>query len=430
MKNSKCIIAISHSDYLYRNAGTEKCMREIACVLKKNEIHYFQIFSFEENSRLQHLSNMNGKVGINYDKKFLGIYLYKDIPNVMNMVQKKYKVNFIGVHIHNVLNHDYDYLKDYLQSISLPILIWIHDYTSICPESPILLKNRSICCKNFEGNFKVCDDCCYKSLAAISQKKIKFFYEEIDDMIWGVIAPSINVKNNILIAYPNWNDRIHIRGHLKFDTKCKKNKLKFPLRIAYVGGEFEHKGISEWEKLYESFKNSSNYEFYYLGASKVKREAVTSVYVDASIQGNKAMSLAAKKYKIDIAFLWSKCQETYSYTYYEMRSVGAQVITYNQSGNIVESVIKENSGLVFENIDELIYLMKRPKEFIKKLECCTDYYYSNYEINEDISLLISPKSCVNNHEIYHEIHNAHKFRILSCIHMSCNIYKKIKERLR
>lgn len=427
MKENKCIVAISHSNYLYRNAGTEKCMREVADILRKNEIHYFQIFSFEENSRLQHISNMNGKVGINYDKKFIGIYSYKDIPGVMKKIQKKYNVVFIGVHIHNVLNHNYISLSKYLKIISLPILIWVHDYTSICPESPILLKNKMECCCNFKKDPNVCSDCCYNSKATVSQKMIKTFYNNIDNKVWGIIAPSNNVKKNILIAYPNWMNRIHVRGHLKFKNESRKNNLVFPLKIAYVGGQYEHKGFNEWEKLVESFSNSSLYEFYYMGASKKKSSSVTSIFVDASFQGNKAMSYAAKNNKIDVAFLWSKCQETYSYTYYEMRSAGVQIVTYNNSGNISERVCIENTGLSFSNINELICLMNTPDEFLNKLNMCSHKFYSDYEINDDINLLVPPQKSYNSFKCDFIPDKIRKFKILSFFHFSCNLLKKFKE---
>ena len=427
MKKSKCIVSISHSDYLYRNAGTEKCMREVADVLRKNEVHYFQIFSFEDNSRLQHISDMHGKVGINYDNRFLGIYLYKDIRGVMQIVQEKYNVFFIGVHINNVLNHDYDLLSKFLTEIALPILVWVHDYTAVCPESPILLKNKKECCSNFERNPSICYDCCYRMLAAVSQEKIKNFYEKLDDKIWGVIAPSNNVKKNILIAYPNWKNRIHIRGHLKLLNLCKRSELDFPLRIAYVGGKYEHKGFREWEKIVELFGNNPCYELYYLGSSKEIENDVTSVFVDASIQGYKAMAASAINNKIDIAFLWSKCQETYSYTYYEMRSIGAVVITYNKSGNIAECVDKERSGLSFDNIDDLLHLMEFPKVFLNKINLCTHDYFSEYEINDDISLLIPAQSQDNMIVKKYKSCKIHKFRLLSFFHMSCNIYKKYRE---
>ena len=105
---NKCIVAISHSNYLYRNAGTEKCMREISNILRGVGIHYLQIFSFEDNSRLNLLCNMTNKVGVNLDDKFIGIFRKDSLPQVMKRLEYTDNLEYIGVHIHNLLNHNND----------------------------------------------------------------------------------------------------------------------------------------------------------------------------------------------------------------------------------------------------------------------------------------------------------------------------------
>lgn len=425
---NKCIVAISHSNYLYRNAGTEKCMREISNILRGVGIHYLQIFSFEDNSRLNLLCNMTNKVGVNLDDKFIGIFRYDSLPQVMKRLEYTDNLEYIGVHIHNLLNHNYDMLLNFLNLIDLPVILWLHDYTSVCPESPILLKNRVECCKNFVRSRDVCQNCCYYEKAKISQKKIRDFYFCIDDKIETIIAPSDNVKQNILISYPNWDNRIQIRGHLKLWNMRNSKKMSVPLRIAYAGGAFEHKGISEWTRILEIFQDNPNYEFYYLGMSNLTTLKVKNVFVNSSVQGDKAMSVAAINNKIDVAFLWSKCQETYSYTYYEMRCSGARILTYFDSGNIAQCVKKEKSGLIFNDVEELINLMRNPIEFRMLLEACDGGYCTNYETNDEIALLVPCGKCNLPHNI--SVSRIHRYWLLSNIHQCCNMIKSFRERKR
>ncbi|MDD6405631.1 MAG: hypothetical protein PUG00_07530 [Clostridiales bacterium] len=348
----------------------------------------------------------------------------------MKKIKEKQHVEYIGVHIHNLLNHDYDKLLNFINKIDLPIILWLHDYTSVCPESPILLKNKKNCCKNFGRNSNICKGCCYEARALVSQHAIKEFYSNIDKKIERIIAPSESVMRNIVVSYPNWKNRIYIRGHLILGHKGKINSMGTPLRIAYVGGKFEHKGISEWNTLIEEFSDSPYYRFYYLGASNMNTSNITDVFVDASIQGDTAMSDAALKNKIDVAFLWSKCQETYSYTYYEMRSIGAKILTYFDSGNIAQCVKRENSGLIFDNIQDLVDLMKNPENFRKSIEKCGNEYWMNYRPNDEIDLLIPHNSSDCNLLCDTEQSYIHRYCVLSVIHQGCNWVKEHRERRR
>lgn len=93
------------------------------------------------------------------------------LPQVMKRLEYTDNLEYIGVHIHNLLNHNYDMLLDFLNLVDLPVILWLHDYTSVCPESPILLKNRVECCKNFVRSRDVCQNCCYYEKAKIDMDK-------------------------------------------------------------------------------------------------------------------------------------------------------------------------------------------------------------------------------------------------------------------
>lgn len=385
---SKCVISISHSNYLYKGAGTEKCMRETRNILISKDIHYLQIFSFEKYSNLYKFSDMSNKVGVNYDDTFLGIYTYSSLLSLLNNVSIENKTEFIGIHINNVINHDLCLLKEFIQSIKLPVIVWLHDYSSICDVSPILLDGNGVCCNNFSKNLSICTKCS-KYLNSFEENDVFDFYNQINDSIKHIIAPSESVKRNTLVRYTFWNNKISVRPHLKFSDKVKRKDVSYPIKIAFVGGKYSHKGYREWQELTNVFKDNKNYQFYYLGSSISDTvDYIKDIRVDVATQGENAMKNAIRNNNIDIAFLWSKCQETYSYTYYESFCSGARIITNEKSGNIAEQTIKNKSGLVLENVNELIELMSNFDEFKKKINSLDGCYFANYETNDSIENLV------------------------------------------
>jgi hypothetical protein len=81
------------------------------------------------------------------------------------------------------------------------------------------------------------------------------------------------------------------------------------------------------------------------------------VNVSVSMDNRFAMVEALKDNKIDVAFLWSLCPETFSFTLYESLAAGCFAVTNKDSGNI-QSYLKQNTkrGLVLENEESLFKL--------------------------------------------------------------------------
>ena len=84
------------------------------------------------------------------------------------------------------------------------------------------------------------------------------------------------------------------------------------------------------------------------------------------------MQQQLSKLNIDIVFQWSKCQETYSYTYFEAFEAGCYVVTNKNSGNIAEMTSQQNNGKAFESFEDC-------KEWFLSQDCHNDVlnYYKN-----------------------------------------------------
>lgn len=365
-------------------------MREVKSVLLSERVHYLHIFSFEKYSKLYKISDMSNKVGVNFDDNFLGIFSYKTLCELTAKIENEKNVTIVGIHINNVINHNLFLLRQVLTELDLPITVWIHDYSAICEYSPIMLTKKKQCCNNFSVDLRICEKCVNYRKSNIEELDCFSFYKSLDTLVDSVIAPSNSALYNVLKRYFFWTNKIHLRPHLAFDDFKNRAVISEPLRIAFLGGKYEHKGYKEWKELVGSLKKNNDYEFYYLGADTIDDEKnVHNIFVDVSSQGNTAMLEAVRNNNINVAFLWSKCQETYSYTYYEALCGGALVFTNPLSGNIKDEVYRNNTGLIFKNINELIEIMGDTKKLIAILNEMDKKYPSHYDYNFSTENLIA-----------------------------------------
>jgi len=71
------------------------------------------------------------------------------------------------------------------------------------------------------------------------------------------------------------------------------------------------------------------------------------------------MTEALQDNNIDVAFLWSICPETFSFTLYESLAAGCTVLTNRNSGNI-QAYVREHpeAGIVLEHENALLSCLR------------------------------------------------------------------------
>jgi len=64
---------------------------------------------------------------------------------------------------------------------------------------------------------------------------------------------------------------------------------------------------------------------------------------------------ALRKNEIDVAFLWSICPETFSFTLYEALASGCYIVTNSASGNIQDTILRNPQwGKIYASEIELL----------------------------------------------------------------------------
>lgn len=294
-------------------------------------------------------------VMVHIDEKYYNIFTISEFIDKFREVK--------GVIIHSV-EIGYETVGNIISNMKIAgnIIYYIHDYMCI--------GGKYKGCKGFmKEKCKECNE--YDKCRKIYEFHFGFF----QNAQVKIIAPSDIVKNKVERIYPF--AKIIVIGHLSYKIKdIMKSKPIGKIRIAYLGSPAKKKGIDDFIKLAGEFKDK--YEFFLLGKGYEKDNKYGIKCVDVEIDKNKGITMveALKKNEIDIAFLGSKCQETYSYTFYEAFESGLFVITTKESGNICEAVKKNNNGKVFNCIEDI-------SQFLHN---CEDYFRKEYHITaiEDV----------------------------------------------
>lgn len=385
------VVSFSHTNYCIRSAGTEKFIRNLSECLQENSVNHLHFFSFYHDVEIP-FSKKQKKVGVNYNDKFIGIYNYSDILDIIKCIEYRENQNTIAVHIEHILNHDLSILAHVISVLAVPVYYFIHDYYCVCKNLKLIDSEGKFCGVSSPNEMK-CANCQYGRDGINHYNKISKFFDSISPHLKYFIAPSRYVERQIKVAFPKFKERVVVREHLQTSGKKVYTPIGDKIRIAFVGGPFKEKGFAQWKKLVCDLNcaASGKYSFFYLGSAKEEISGVKSVYVSTAEQGDDAMIRAIADNNIECAFVWPLWAETYSYVYYELAVNGVFILTNTISGNIYEEVETKQNGKVFENYENCLRWLVdsstvRHSVDIYRLE--GSYRPSETFINSDLSLLI------------------------------------------
>lgn len=286
------------------------------------------------------------------NKMFQEIVTYKKLQNLLiNLENSTIFINHLANYknIPQVLN-----FVETLKSNNNEIIMFGHDYFSICPGFNLLDKNRDFCQIPDKKECQIC----FPKNSLINKKYGKnlsdwrkiwgdFFEKTLDELF--VLSESS--KSIFLKAYPILENKITVKAPStsSFETPLSENrKTGYPetINIGIIGTITFIKGREIVSQMAELIKNEpyKNVKLTVIGeyqgkgkiqsTGKYKREDLPKL-----IEAN----------KIDIIFIPSICPETYSYTTSEAISLNLPVACFN-IGAPLERVSKYEKGLVITEI--------------------------------------------------------------------------------
>ncbi len=404
-------VVFSHSDYVMKSHGTERCIREIGNEMKKHDAEFIQFFPIRNKKLLSVGMNM---VGANYNGEFLGIYRIQDVPLVYHDICRKndYEEGIVQIH-HLQFFPDLNLLAGIINEIARPVVMFVHDYFTLCCIPTLIDSNNQFCGTDLPSDSK-CRDCLYKNEGKQHQEKIASFIKNIENRLKYIIVPSDYVKGAWSRAYPQWAQLVVVRPHVECIGTENITPLKEKIRISYVGVQNDFKGFSAFKKLADRLNDNTKYELHYFGTGDIKLPGVENHYVSIAEQGDDAMKTALKQSRIDICLFWANWPETYSYVFYELLCSGIFVVTNEISGNVTDMVRKLHNGVVLGSIEEMLSLFDDWESLTEMLNSYKNESSRpvNTIPNRDIDLLL----CTD-HKKCNAKGNAYKWKILTWVYL-------------
>lgn len=356
------VLSISFANYLKGISGMAKVLMEHQKMYNNRNVSYVNLFVVKKYLFHEKITAFC-YYGLIIDGEYVGIYSIEEIINLI----KKWDAEgntLIDIHLHHLLYVKIAQIDKLLCHIKdIPIKVYLHDYYTIC-WNYTLLKNGETYCGPGKMCPKKCYDCRFYDRSKHRVNQIETLLNKYIDRIL-VISPSEATKNIWLNSYPQFKEQIiviyHQREIGKYQDGLEPLTIDKKIGVAFLGMPAEHKGWSQWKFLVEKF--SSNYRFVVFNSSNDTYENMEKVKVQYSPTNLSAMTKALRENDIQIAFLWAKWPETYSYTFYESISANLFIVTNEASGNITDQVKKRKCGVVLHNTEELETLFSNKQYF-------------------------------------------------------------------
>lgn len=356
----RCIIYISSSNYKKVAAGTEKFINELTGLFIKDKVHSIHFFPLSRvNNYINKFGLAKNFIGVNYDGVFQGVYLIEDLESAIAYLEQRYNVKCDRVIINQLHDWNLQPLEKLMHRMKLSVIVVVHDYMMVCPYIMLDDRDKFVCGRVIDKpSKKRCMNCVYSDKALGYYYAINAFFESINQYICRIVFPSKSAEANWLAVYPLFSDRAVIRPHLEYKTTVITKKWPTKIKIGYLGTISELKGYEEWVRLLRCL-DKEKFEFFYFGKGTgiAEKDGANAVYVDSNSDNSPKMADQLKENQIDVAFLWSKCLETYSYTYFEAYEAGCFILTSNASGNITDQVKINMNGETFNSLNDCIVFL-------------------------------------------------------------------------
>jgi len=348
-------ITFSHDNYLKNVGGLQLKIADEQLEVNRSGKGYLHIFPYESSLTLMEFDE-ESVIGINLNGEWVG---YANPQTLLDHLSENSGVfNVEGLSIHHVLCFDLRFIEKVIEVTQKPkVVFWLHDFFSLCP-GYLLLRNDLEFCGAPDVNSNACNLCIYgeKRIGHLNEFERFFSQNTIE-----VISPSEFALELWKKAFPVKNVTATVCPHafLEYQEPITNLPTNKKIKIAFVGFPVYHKGWETWLRLTKKFSSDPRYEFFLFSEIRRFSRNFKNVSVSVTKESRNQMAEQLRNRNIDVAFLWSVCPETFSFTLYESLSAGCAVLTNQNSGNI-QAYVKEHpeTGIVLKNEEALMSLFE------------------------------------------------------------------------
>lgn len=357
-KNGNFVLIISYGNYLQSRGGTDRFLISMHNTLHQKRISTVYIFDFLHYFNLKQSSKLPFW-GVIIDGKYVGV---ADTTKICHFLYENCE-SCKGIIINHLLNISIEQVSLITNVISVPVQFYIHDYFLLCDQRNLLTNGEHLCNYSLPGPQR-CSGCKYGKETIDRVRNVIELLSTIDNFV--CIAPSEPARKIFLSTYPQLREKTIVIPHLILSGNQSKHGNS--RNISFLGSPHWTKGYNVWKKICGSVPGYSLFQF---GRKIEHIPGVENVDVRFSVSNINPMTEALRSYNIGIVLLWSKCPETYSYTYYESVLANCFVITNTHSGNIAFEVQRRGNGVILASEEEVIDLLRN----YEKLDCFANSYW-------------------------------------------------------
>jgi len=355
LREKPFVLAISQDNYLKVVGGVQLKIADQQREMNDKGLSYLHLSPFKARTTLD-FSNKPGVMNLDLDGQFIGFADDETLLSAFTSLSEAGTLKEIA--IHHLIGWKLSYVEQLLiLTKNVPVHFWLHDFFSICPNYKLLRNDREYC-NAPEPYSNACQLCIYGTIRPLHYQAFRSLFQRFPIQ---VISPSE-------FALDLWSEKFPINAskgrvvphaRLEWGENLKGFNKQEPLKVAFVGYPVLHKGWQAWLNLTNQFSKDSRYKFFLFSADKQASQNFDNVSVKVTRQNRSAMIDALRKNEIDVAFLWSICPETFSFTLYESLAAGCYIITNPASGNI-QAYIKAHpaAGLVLDDEHALMELFE------------------------------------------------------------------------
>ena len=355
LQGSVIRIAFSHDNYLENVGGLQLKIADEQLEVNRSGKGFLHIFPYGAGLSLVEF-NDDSVIGINMNGEWVGYTRPQILIDYLSENSAEFKVE--GISIHHVMGFDLRFIEKVIEATQHPrTVFWLHDFFSLCPGYLLLRNDLEFC-----GVPDVKSNACY--LCIYGEKRIghlKEFERFFSQNTIEIISPSE-------FALELWRKGFPVKGitsticphvSLEYQEPIPSTSNNSAIKVAFVGFPVYHKGWETWLKLTDKFGSDPRYEFILFSETRRPSRKFKNVSISVTKESRNKMAETLRNHNIDVAFLWSICPETFSFTLYESISAGCTILTNRNSGNI-QAFVREHpeTGVVLDDEKALMKLFE------------------------------------------------------------------------
>jgi len=351
----KLHVSVSHDDFTTNVGGVQSCLVREAAAFERAGVDHIHLFPARPLLVTDH-ENENPPSGVLVNGTPAGIFESRSISEVFEKAIGA-EAPLRSFAIHSLLGHNVRALTSILRVLGMSRgFFWIHDFASVCAGHN-LLRNDLEFCGAPAVDSAACNLCLYgeRRRTQIADHQDLFAAFEMTAVAPSQVAMDIWKAATPLEAR---DERIH--PHCRFVPRLRVVPAprpaqggSKPLRVAYLGFPDVHKGWMTYRDLAISFAADERYAFHHLGACWQRGLPIAFEEVVVDPEKPVAMTAAVEAHAIDVAVIWSLCQETFSFVAHEALAGGAAIVTSGASGNITRLVEMTGQGRILPDTQAL-----------------------------------------------------------------------------